>query len=257
MLSAQRELAALKLTDGLAAHLKEVREPHKALRHVLRDTRDFFAATHGCIAALRAGRSEADLLFVLPRRADWDLGVLTRYIRHTHPPVQQDMLIGSIRRRGGAWGAIALVAPGRRFDREDRRLMTRIAAVLSAAVHRLDRDRLLGVRDRIDRKIMEQLEPKDLFYQILDGIRSLTLYDHSSALLIREEDDSCLRLVAEQIAWTKAKSERIGLKIPISAAAAASLQSERVYGFDRHGDTWREWNGQPADGLAALLDYNN
>ena len=38
--------------------------------------------------------------------------MLTRYIRHTHPPVQRDMLIGSIRRRGGAWGAIALVAPG-------------------------------------------------------------------------------------------------------------------------------------------------
>ena len=132
-------------------------------------------ASHGCIATLRAGRPEADLLFTLPKQADWDLGVLTRYIRHTHPPVQRDMLIGSVRRRGGAWGAIALVGPGRGFDREDRRLIARIAAVLSAAVHRIDRDRLLGVRDRIDRKIMEQIHPKDLFYQILDGIRSLTL----------------------------------------------------------------------------------
>ena len=88
--------------------------------------------------------------------------------------------------------------------------------VLSAAVHRIDRDRLLGVRDRIDRKVMEQIHPKDLFYQILDGIRSLTLYDHSSALLIREEDEASLRVVAEQIAWTKAKSERIGLRIPIT-----------------------------------------
>ena len=154
-------------------------------------------------------------------------------------------------------GAIALVAPGQRFDREDRRLIGRIAAVLSAAVHRIDRDRLLGVRDRIDRKIMEQIHPKDLFYQILDGIRSLTLYDHSSALLIREEDESALRVVAEQIAWTKAKSERIGLRIPISEAAAALLQSERVYGFDRQGDTWREWNGQSVGELPALLDYNS
>jgi len=256
MSAIERELAALKFIDGLSAHLTDVREPHKALRHALRDTRDFFQASHGCIATLRAGRTEADLLFTLPKRRDWDLGVLTGYIRHTNPPVQRDMLIGSVRRRGGAWGAIALVRPGRAFDREDRRLSGRIAAVLSAAVQRIDRDRLLGVRDRIDRKIMEQIHPKDLFYQILDGIRSLTLYDHSSALLIREEDDSSLRLVAEQIAWTKAKSERIGLKIPINEVAAALLQSERVYGFDRHGDTWREWNGQPADGLAALLDYN-
>ena len=256
MLPVQRELAALKFIDGLAAHLTEVREPHKALRQALRDTCEFFRATHGCIATLRAGRAEADLLFTLPKRADWDLGVLTRYIRHTHPPVQRDMLIGSVRRRGGAWGAIALVGPGRNFDREDRRLIVRIAAVLSAAVHRLDRDRLLGVRDRIDRKIMEQIHPKDLFYQIMDGIRSLTLYDHSSALLIREEDEALLRVVAEQIAWTKAKSERIGLRIPITEDAAALLQSEQVYGFDRYGDSWREWRGQPAGALAMLLDYN-
>jgi two-component system NtrC family sensor kinase len=256
MESVERELAALKFIDGLTAHLKDVREPHKALRHAVRDTREFFNATHGCIAALRPGRPQADLLFTLPKKVDWDLGVLTRYIRHAHPPVQPDMLIGSVRRRGGAWGAIALAAPGRAFDREDRRLITRVAAVVSAAVHRIDRERLLCVRDRIDRKIMEQIHPKDLFYQIMDGIRSLTRYDHSSALLIREEDEPSLRVVAEQIAWTKAKSERIGLRIPITDDVAALLQSEQVYGFDRLGGRWREWSGQPAEALALLLDYN-
>jgi two-component system NtrC family sensor kinase len=257
MLTSQRELAALKFIDHLTAHLKDVREPHKALRHALRDTREFFRAAHGCIATLRAGRSEAELLFTLPKQTDWDLGVLTRYIRHVDPPLQRDMLIGSVRRRGGAWGAIALVGPGESFNREDRRLIARIASVLSATVHRIDRDRVLGVRDRIDRKILEQIHPKDLFYQILDGIRSLTLYDHSSALLIREEGEASLRLVAEQIAWAKAKSERIGLRIPITDEAAALLQSERVYGFDRHGDSWREWGDQPVSGLAALLDYTS
>ena len=103
---------------------------------------------------------------------------------------------------------------------------------------------------------MEQIHPKDLFYQILDGIRSLTLYDHSSALLIREESEPALRVVAEQIAWAKAKSERIGLRIPLTDRATRLLQSERVYGFDRHGDDWREWTDQGAGELAALLDYN-
>jgi signal transduction histidine kinase len=251
-----RELAALKFLDGLAAHLKDVREPHKALRHALRDTREFFQATHGCIATLHPGRTHADLLFTLPKHAGWDLDVVTRYIRHTHPPVERDMLIASIRRRGGAWGAMALVRPGHPYDRDDRHLMARIATMVSGAIHRIDRDRLLGVRDRIDRKIMEQIHPKDLFYQILDGIRSLTQYDHSSALLIREEDEAALRVVAEQIAWTKAKSARIGVKLPMTDEAAALLQSERVYGFDRHGDTWQEWNKRPATDLAALLDYN-
>ena len=80
--------------------------------------------------------------------------------------------------------------------REDRHLLARIATMVSGAIHRIDRDRLLGVRDRIDRKIMEQIHPKDLFYQILDGIRSLTQYDHSSALIIREEEEPALRVVA-------------------------------------------------------------
>jgi signal transduction histidine kinase len=49
--------------------------------------------------------------------------------------------------------------------------------------------------------------------------------------------------------------------------AAALLQSEQVYGFDRHGDGWREWKDQrpgtpaghpsAAAGLAVLLDYNS
>jgi two-component system, NtrC family, sensor kinase len=257
MLPVERELAALKFIDGLSAHLKDVREPHKALRHALRDTREFFDADRGCIATLAAGRSTAKLLFTLPKKADWDLGLLTRYIQHTRPPFGRDVLIGSVRRRGAAWGALALVAPGREFDRDDRRLMARIADLLSAAVHRIDGDRLLGVRDRIDRKIMEQIHPKDLFYQILDGLRSLTRYDHSSALLIREESESSLRVVAEQIAWTKAKSDRIDLRIPITGEAAALLQSGQVYGFERDGERWREWNGRPAGELAALLDYNS
>jgi two-component system NtrC family sensor kinase len=255
MLPVERQLAALKFVDGLSVHLKDVREPDKALRHAVRDSCEFFDAAHGCIATLRPGRPQADILFSLPKKIDWDLAVLTRYIRHTHPPVQPDMLIGSVRRRGGAWGAIALVAPSHAFDREDRRLMTRVAAILAAAVHRIDRDRLLGVRDRIDRKIMEQIHPKDLFYQIMDGIRSLTLYDHSSALLIREEREPSLRVVAEQIAWTKAKSERIGMRIPLNDNIAALLQSEHVYGFDRHDDGWKEWSGQPAEALASLLDF--
>ena len=198
MVPVERELAALKFIDDLSVHLRDVREPYKALRHALRDTCDFFQAAHGCVAELRPGRQNADLLFALPKQTDWDLDVLTRYIRHTHFPAQRDMLIGSVRRRGGAWGAIAVVRPGHSFDRDDRHLMARITTVLSAAVHRIDRDRLLGVRDRIDRKMMEQLHPKDLFYQILDGIRSLTLYDHSSVLLIREENEASLRVAGRR-----------------------------------------------------------
>ena len=126
-------------------------------------------------------------------------------------------------------------------------LLVRIAAVLSEAIHQIDRDRIRGVRDRIDRKIMEQIDPKDLFYQILDGLRSLTHYDHSSALFIRDESDGALRLVAEQIAWKKARSRRIGLRLPIRDADAAMLMAGRVYGFDRRDGNLAGLEGPAGD----------
>jgi signal transduction histidine kinase len=256
MRALEQELAGLKFLDGLTTHLKGIREPQKVLVHALRDARKFFGAASGCIAALQAGRSGADLLAVIPRGMVWDLDAVTRYILHTNPPIESGTMMGPLRRRNEAWGAIVLSGTTSTFSRDDRNLLRRIAASVTEAIHRMDRDRLLDVRDKIDRKIMEQIQPKDLFYQILDGLRSLTHYDHSSALLIRNDDDTELELVAEQIAWTKAKSRRIGLRLPMTAAAAAMLQSERIYGFDRDGATWTNWTGDPAAGLAVLLDYN-
>ena len=123
-----------------------------------------------------------------PKGGSWNLDVLTRFVRNARPPVPRDMLIAPLRRRGGAWGAIAAEPAGAsRTISITGACWDAIAEAVSEAIHRIDRDRMVGVRDRIDRKIMEQIDPKDLFYQILDGLRSLTQYDHSSAVLIREE----------------------------------------------------------------------
>src|SRR5262249_54851874 len=142
------------------------------------------------------------------------------------------------------------------FEKGDGQALCRIAAVLTDTIDRIERDRILEVRSRIDRKIMEELRPKDLFYQILDGLRSLTGYDHSSALLIRYPGERWLRLEAEQIAWEKGKSHRIGERLDLSDPVLDVLQQGEVHGFDREGVTWTQWHGLPAAALADLLDYN-
>jgi signal transduction histidine kinase len=251
------ELSALKLLDRLGSELRGAQEPEQALRIGLRETHNFFLAEHTCVARLLPGRTHADLLQTRPNDGEWDRDALARFIRHERPPLRPGVLIGPLRRRGAAWGALAVMRRLPLLDREDGRLLVRITLALSSAIERIDRDRLLGVRDRIDRKLMEQILPKDLFYQILDGLRSLTHYDHSSALFIREDGEAALRLVAEQIAWTKARSRRIGLRLPMSDAAAAWLQSGRVYGFNRVAEVWEGWKGQPVTTLADLLDYNS
>ena len=256
MLPFHQELEFLKFLDSLSTQLRPMREPQKALLHALRETRVFFRAAHGCIAAAEAGRTEADLLFMLPKDGQWDLHLLGRFIRHDYPPIRSDLMMGPLRRRGGAWGAMAFMRPEPGYDRQDRQRLTRITAEISQTIRLMDRERMLEVRDRIDRKIMEEIHPKDLFYQILAGLRSLTHYDHSSALLICEDGEDALRVVAEQISWTKAKSPRIGLSLPLDSDMRAMLEAAQTYGFDRGGEGWREWTGKPVARLAELLDYS-
>jgi len=251
-----RELEFFKFADALSRRLRPMREPRKALETALRETRDFFQATRGCVAVADGGQTTASLLFTLPREGHWDLKHLGDFIRHSHPPSRADVMMAPVRRRGAAWGALALVRPDPIFDHNDRRLLVRIAAAVSESIQFIDRERMLDVRDRIDRKIMEQIDPKDLFYQILDGLRSLTHYDHSSALLIRENGEDELRVVAEKIVWTKAKSERIGLTLPLDADVRSILESSEIHGFDRRGDAWAEWSGKPVARLAEFLEYN-
>jgi signal transduction histidine kinase len=121
----------------------------------------------------------------------------------------------------------------------------------------MDWQRIVEVRGRIDRKMMEQLRPKDLFYQILHGLRSLTNYDHSSALLICDPREDCLELVAEQIAWLKGKSRRIGFRLPLNDDLWSLMRNGAIYGFNRDDGNWRDWMGQDATALGELLDYNN
>src|SRR5262245_22022235 len=255
MPSPSRELEFLKFLDNLSQYLRSTREPRKALAFALRESRAFFRASSGCIGVAEAGEEDARLFLAVPRNDGWDIRHIGGFIRHTRPPVRRDVMLAPIRRRGAAWGAMAF-RRSTPFDHDDSRLLARITAVVSDAIPSMDRERMLEVRDRIDRRIMELIHPKDLFYQILDGLRSLTHYDHSSALLIRERGEDTLRVVAEQVAWTKARSRHIGLTLPIDAELQPALRSAEIHGFDRFDDQWCAWTGKPVARLAELLDYN-
>jgi signal transduction histidine kinase len=90
----------------------------------------------------------------------------------------------------------------------------------------------------------------------LHGLRSLTHYDHSSALLICNRRENTLELVAEQIAWRKGKSRLIGLKSPLNDDLWALIDTKMAYGFNRRSGGWDEWSGRESSRLAELLDYN-
>ena len=249
------DIALWAFLDELKSYLRSVSDGQRALTHSLRRTCEHFKVEDGCIAVLAPDGSRADLISVIPRGAKWDLDLLAAFLRKQRIHVPANIILAPINRRGRLWGALALKEL-RSFKRySDLRALRRIATLLSEAIEVTDWRRTIEVRTRIDRKILEQLRPQDLFYQILHGLRSLTQYDHSSALLICDGRENSLHLVAEQIAWLKGKSSRIGLRLPLNNTVWTLMRNNLVYGFERRPGS-DEWSGEESTALAELLDYN-
>ena len=257
--------------DELRTRLRAVREDQNALRLCLRRACEYFKVGEGCIAIATPEGPQAELTTVIPRRGQWDLGLLAAFLQKQRPRVPPNVIMAPIPRRGRLWGTMALRGE-REFEIPSSYMaLRRIATLTSEAIDVIDRERNIEVRSQIDRKILEQLRPRDLFYQVLHGLRSLTRYDHSSSLLICDPRENVLEVVAEQIAWFKGKSRRIGLKLPLTDEIWALLRENLVYGFNHGNAGWAPWsngktpnekssNGKLPDGklkpLAGLLDYN-
>jgi two-component system, NtrC family, sensor kinase len=251
------ELDLLKRLSQFNARFRDTLEVDKVLSSALRMSMDFFGATEGCVAAVRPGRDQADVLFPDPEDSAWDRGLLARIFAGGHNvAIPADLMMARIRRYDRIWGALVIRSRGADFQFDARKAFSSIGVAATQLVERINDLRIREVRARIDHKILEQIGPKDLFYQILHGIRSLVAYDHSSALLTCDDAQSSLQVVGEQIAWRKSKSQKVGLKLPLGKDVLQLLKQNVVYGFNRDGKSWQDWTDSQAAALAQLLDYN-
>lgn len=236
------ELKLLRSIDELEAQLREVGDPQRAARLVARAASNLLGADGVCIALLKPGEEDAMFLQTglvgstevaeSPAPARWDRRLLADFARGRKIEPPANIALARLKRRARPWGTLAVrwnrVEPG--WDA--RNAVTKLAAAGNLALEAIERHRLVEVRARIDKKIMEQLRPKDLFYQILDGLRSLTGYDHTGMLLrvpvdAADASERELEVVAEQIAWRKGKSRRIGARVAVSEAVWAALGGRR------------------------------
>ena len=254
--STSRNVALSAFLDELKSYLRAVREDQNALRLSLRRTCEHFKVEDGCIAIAAPDGSRAQLISAIPRGGKWDVACLAAFLQRQRPRIPPNIIMAPVHRRGRLWAVLALRGQREFQIPSDYIALRRVAKLISESIEVIDWQRNIDVRSQIDRKILEQLRPQDLFYQILHGLRSLTHYDHSSALLICDPRENTLELVAEQIAWLKGKSRRIGLKLPLNDDIWALLRKNTVYGFDRQNGGWDEWSGGTSTRLAELLDYN-
>ena len=251
----REEVRLARFIETVAAHLRDARDADGALRFVVRACRDHFGAAAACLAVGVPPGERAQLAFAVPQEHVWDLPLFAAALRGEKPPPRAELMFARLRRRDRPWAVLALRRASGEFDRAQRQALVRIGSAVSALLGEIDANRIREVRDRIDRKIMGELRPIDLSYQILDALRSLTGYDHSSALLMRDDAGSALHIVAEQIAWRKAKSHRVGHVFPLSTAVAELLVDGTVYCFVRGPNGWSDWAGRRADGLIDLLRF--
>jgi signal transduction histidine kinase len=245
----------LRLRADLHTRLRHVGDVRKALVHGLRAARNALGAEEAAIATLRPGKSEADLIFTIPKDVCWDTEFLTQYITGARPTIPPNSALAPVTRRGRNWAALALRHKRARFTTEQRQALYAVTQILTDIVQALDDQRTRRVRRRIEAKIADRREPKDLIYNILHGLRSLTDYDHSGSLLVSKDGSEALELVAEQIAWTKAKSKRIGLRLSLDEELSRNLRKSGASLFERAGGNWRAPGGAGDVPLPGLLEH--
>jgi signal transduction histidine kinase len=242
------------LLAEVASRLKNARDDTKSVLAALHAARDFLSARGACFAILKPGAEVATIVHASPREAAWDPAVFTDLLLGRKLEHGPDTVFARLTRRGRWWGAIGLRSE-QPFDRQALRTLKLVADEISESLQRIDREDVLRVRARLDRKIIQQLAPKDLYYQILDGIRSLTGYDHSCALLSYDEPRRRLTVEAEQIAGPSTKSPHIGLALPLGPEAAAALTLGAVTAYVRSESGWRARDRDDGHELAEVLDY--
>ena len=203
--------------------LERVDDPIKLHKTALAQAARYFSAERGAVVL----RNPVSGRLVTYGWGDdgvvWDERTLHAFIDLERPDLPATDILAPLVVGERAAGLIALRRPGG-FPPGAGRFLARLGRKLAHEAGLRDERRVQRAIDQIKERTLRDLRPQDLFYQILHGLRTLTRYDHSSALLIAEEDGARLVLHAEQVAWTKGKSRRIGKRVRVPQELRAGLR---------------------------------
>ena len=146
------------------------------------------------------------------------------FLRDERVAASRSSVVARVMVHGRTVAAVGAARRGRDFGQGARRTLDRLCGVLALELERREDKRLAKVLDRIRNKIVSELRPRDLAYQILDGLHQLVDYDHSSAFLMWEPTAGVFRIEAEKVAWTKGKSAFVGHEIAVPRELVEELE---------------------------------
>ncbi len=246
--------------------LEQTEDPVKLYKAALSQTARALGARAGAVF-LRSSVSGALRSYTWGRGGNgWSQQEIRDFLDRKHPALRRDEIMAPILIRGRALGVLALRSESGPFPAGAGRWLARLCRKLGHEAALREERRVNRIIDQIKDKTVRELRPKDLFYQVLHGLKTLTRYDHSSALLIAEDDGARLVLYAEQIAWIKKKSDRIGkrIKVPedllpalrhMTPVRAVSFPSARRRGAGASSEKTTASSGRDAAAPARLLRW--
>ena len=199
----------------LGALLEPIEEATKLYKVAVGQIAHHFGADGGAVILRNPVSGALQTLGWGDAAGGWDEGTVSAFLDLKRPGLPPSEIMAPIVIDGRAAGVVALHRNRGPFEPGAGRGLARLCRKVAHEAALREERRVNRVIDQIKDKTVRELRPKDLFYQVLHGLRTLTRYDHSSALLIAEEDAARLVLHAEQIAWDKRKSDRIGRKIKV------------------------------------------
>ena len=176
--------------------------------------------------------------------------LLEPFAKLERPTIPRNVLLAPIRVQDRLVGVVGAARRDKDFEVGKGRTLNKLCAILSRELERRLDDRKTKVLDRIKEKVVSELRPRDLAYQILDGLHELVHYDHSAALLTYEPEAAVFRVEAEKIVWTKSKSAFVGHEIPATEELLEVLEEGYLAVLTRE-----DQNNQ-TPGLYEFLDYH-
>ncbi|HZN02778.1 MAG TPA: hypothetical protein VFD06_04230, partial [Candidatus Polarisedimenticolia bacterium] len=215
--------------------LESIDDPVKIYRTALAQAGRFLDATGGAVILRNPVSDTLKTYGWGADRGAWDEKTVRAFIALERPEIPPRALLAPIVVGGRAIGVLAIARKEGSFAEGAGRFLVEVGRKVAHEITLREERRLNRVVDQIKDRTVRDLRPKDLFYQVLHGLRSLTRYDHSSALLIAEDEGARLVLHAEQIAWEKQKSRRIGRKVHVPDPVRGLLRRPgvvRVVTFD-------------------------
>jgi signal transduction histidine kinase len=212
------------LAPILGSNLRQVGPSRKLIAHFLEAVRLRLPADASWLT--RAGQGERLLPGGRLLAGDAELcdePLAFAFLRREHPDIPAGVVLSSLVVHGRAIAAAGAARRHGGFGQAERRALERLSGVLEEELARREEERLARVLDRIRGKIVSELRPRDLAYQILDGLHQLVDYDHSSAFLAYDRERGAFRIEAEKIVWTKAKSPFVGREVRVPAERIARI----------------------------------